>query len=112
LRLKAAVKLGYDEVPCIIVDDMSDNDIRALRISVNKLAEKADWDDELLKLELDELELAGISLEEIGFEVGEAGELPIEDEKANSPEDFKEVDEGIETNHECPKCGYRWSGGK
>lgn len=71
LRLKAAVKLGYDEVPCIIVDDMSDNDIRALRISVNKLAEKADWDDELLKIELDELELAGISLEEIGFEVGE-----------------------------------------
>jgi ParB-like chromosome segregation protein Spo0J len=112
LRLKAAVKLGYEEVPCIIVDDMSDNDIRALRISVNKLAEKADWDDELLKLELDELELAGISLEEIGFELGEVGELPAEDEEVDSPEDFKEVDEGIETDHECPKCGYRWSGGK
>jgi len=29
-----------------------------------------------------------------------------------SPEDFKEVDENIETEHTCPKCGYQWSGGK
>jgi DnaJ-domain-containing protein 1 len=28
------------------------------------------------------------------------------------PEDFKEVDENIETEHSCPKCGYKWSGGK
>ena len=33
-------------------------------------------------------------------------------EQATSPEDFKEVDENIETEHTCPKCGYAWSGGK
>lgn len=30
-------------------------------------------------------------------------------EEPEPPEDFKEVDEDIETDHECPKCGYRWS---
>jgi hypothetical protein len=29
-----------------------------------------------------------------------------------APDDFKEFDEGIETQHSCPKCGYVWSGGK
>jgi hypothetical protein len=29
-----------------------------------------------------------------------------------APEEFPEVDEGIETEHKCPKCDYRWSGGK
>ena len=29
--------------------------------------------------------------------------------EVEAPEDFKEVDENIETEHECPKCGYRWS---
>ena len=28
------------------------------------------------------------------------------------PDEFPEIDEGIEVDHECPKCGYKWSGGK
>jgi hypothetical protein len=36
-------------------------------------------------------------------------DLPQED--VAPPDDFKEVDENIETEHECPKCGYKWSGG-
>lgn len=35
-----------------------------------------------------------------------------EDTPIQPPEDFPEVDESIETEHECPKCGYVWSGGK
>jgi ParB-like chromosome segregation protein Spo0J len=31
---------------------------------------------------------------------------------ASAPEDFKEYNEDIHTDHECPKCGYSWSGGK
>ena len=38
-----------------------------------------------------------------------AGVIPGED--AQSPEDFNAFDESIETEHECPKCGYKWSGG-
>ena len=33
-------------------------------------------------------------------------------EAPEAPEDFKEVGEDIETEHECPKCGYKWSGGE
>jgi rubrerythrin len=29
-----------------------------------------------------------------------------------APDDFKEVDENIPTEHTCPKCGYSWSGGE
>jgi len=41
-----------------------------------------------------------------GLDYGQIGSQP------ESPDDFKEVDESIETKHECPKCGYRWSGGE
>ena len=39
--------------------------------------------------------------------------LMLEGEKSEvvPPDDFKEYDEDIETEHVCPKCGYRWSGG-
>lgn len=54
LRLKAAQKLGMDTVPVVIADDLSDAQIKAFRLSVNKMAELAEWDDELLHLELGE----------------------------------------------------------
>jgi ParB-like chromosome segregation protein Spo0J len=44
LRLKAAKKLGLTEVPVVLADDMSEAQIKAFRLSVNKVAELADWD--------------------------------------------------------------------
>ena len=32
-------------------------------------------------------------------------------DEPSAPEDFPEVDENVPTEHQCPKCGYRWSGG-
>lgn len=55
LRLKAAKKLGLETVPVLLCDDMTDAQIKAFRISVNRVADLAEWDDELLKIELDEL---------------------------------------------------------
>ena len=37
-------------------------------------------------------------------------EAEQEAEEVAPPDDFKEYDEDIETEHVCPKCGYRWSG--
>ena len=45
LRLKAAKKLGLTEVPVVLADDMTDLQIKAFRLSVNKMAELAEWDD-------------------------------------------------------------------
>ena len=50
-RLKAAEKLGLKEVPCIIADDLTDEQIKKFRIADNKTGEVAFWDNELLKEE-------------------------------------------------------------
>lgn len=54
-RYKAAKKLGFDEVPCIIADDLTDEQIKAFRLADNKVAEKAEWDFNLLPAELEDL---------------------------------------------------------
>lgn len=54
-RWKAAKKLGISDVPCIIADDLSDEQIKAFRLADNKVAEKAEWDMDLLSFELDDL---------------------------------------------------------
>lgn len=54
-RFKAAKKLGLKEVPCIVADDLTDEQIKAFRLADNKVAEKAEWDFGLLSEELDDL---------------------------------------------------------
>ena len=75
LRLKAAKKLNLTEVPVILADDLTDTQIKAFRLSVNKVAELADWDDDLLKLELQELDDLGFDLSLTGFDQDEIDDL-------------------------------------
>lgn len=71
IRLEAARQLDALEVPCIVVDDLSDVDVRRLRLSLNKLQETGQWDDDVLRLEIAELiEITG-DYEIPGFEVPE-----------------------------------------
>lgn len=51
-RLKAAKQLGMDKVPCIVADDLTEEQIRAFRLVDNKVSELADWDYEKLEEEL------------------------------------------------------------
>lgn len=67
-RLKAAKKLGIEEVPCIIADDLTDAQIKAFRIADNKVSEYAEWNEELLKIELEELVDLEFDLINTGFE--------------------------------------------
>lgn len=55
-RLKAAKKLGLKQVPCIVAEGLTDAEIKAYRIADNKVAELAEWDDDLLQGELEQLE--------------------------------------------------------
>ena len=84
LRIKAAQKLGMDAVPVILADDMTDTQIKAFRISVNRMAELAEWDDELLKLELEDLETDGFDLELTGFDLAELNTI-FGEEPQNEP---------------------------
>jgi ParB-like chromosome segregation protein Spo0J len=68
LRLKAAKKLGLETVPVMLADDLTDAQIKAFRISVNRMADLAEWDNELLALELGELGELGFDLELTGFD--------------------------------------------
>lgn len=52
-RYKAAKSLGMDTVPCIVADDLTDEQIKAFRLADNKVAEKADWDFNVLSAELE-----------------------------------------------------------
>lgn len=67
LRLKAARMLGLKEVPVILADEWTKEQVKAFRIAVNKSAEWADWDEEYLKLELEELRDMNFDLNLTGF---------------------------------------------
>lgn len=51
-RLKAAQKLGLEEVPVIVADDLTEEQIKAFRLADNKVSELADWDFSKLEEEL------------------------------------------------------------
>ena len=68
LRLKAAIKLGMTTIPVINADDMTDAQIKAFRISVNRMAELAEWDMDMLKLELEDLKEMDFDLELTGLD--------------------------------------------
>src|SRR5262245_8793461 len=54
-RMKAAKKLGIKKVPVVVASDLSPAQVQAFRLLDNRVAQKAEWDAELLKLELDEI---------------------------------------------------------
>jgi len=85
LRLKAAAKLGLTEVPVILADDMTETQIKAFRLSVNKVSEFAEWDVDLLKLEFEDLDAAGFDLTLTGFDLGEIAALDMLAEAGNLP---------------------------
>lgn len=80
-RLKAALQLGIQTVPCLIADDLTEEQIKAFRLADNKTAELADWDFSLLNLELEELSKLDLdfSLVDFGFDIGTAEEIKEDD---------------------------------
>ena len=86
-RLKAAKLLGYDEVPCIRADDLSDEEIKLFRIADNRVSEFATWDYEKLDLELEELAELNVDMSEFGFDFSTFLDEELEDPLADDPED-------------------------
>lgn len=84
-RILGAKKLGMKEVPCLFIEDLTEEQKRAYIIADNRLAEDAGWDKELLKIELEDLKnmnfditLTGFELEDFDFSMDETE--VIEDE--------------------------------
>src|SRR5438876_9067942 len=75
LRLKAAHKLGITEVPVILCDAWTPAQVKAFRLMVNRSVTWADWDEEMLALELQEIQEADFDLSLTGFEDEELARL-------------------------------------
>src|SRR6266851_4854021 len=71
LRLKAALKLGIREIPVILCDEWSPAQVKAFRLLVNRSVTWAEWDEELLKLELLDLKGLDFDLTLTGFDARE-----------------------------------------
>jgi DNA modification methylase len=87
LRLKAARKLRITEVPVILCDEWTPAQVKAFRLLVNRSVAWADWDEELLALELQELNEADFDLSLTGFDPKEIDDLlltPKDDDQANA----------------------------
>lgn len=96
-RLKASQKLGLKKVPVIVADDLTDEQVNALRLVDNKTGELADWDFEKLQKELEGL---NIDMTEFGFENIE--EPNLDDFFGEAPEKEKEP-----KKVQCPHC-HEW----
>lgn len=83
-RYLAAKQLQLDEVPCIIADDLTDEQIKAFRLADNKVSEFSEWDVDLLAEELDAL--LDLDMAEYGFDDDFRGEDDYEEPKTNERE--------------------------
>jgi hypothetical protein len=79
IRVEAVRLLGLDSVPCIRMAHLSKVEQRLLRMAVNRLAEKGEWDLDELKIEIEELILAGAPIEISGFSLDEIDQIVIGD---------------------------------
>lgn len=100
-RLMAAQQLGLDTVPVIVLHHLTEAQRRALVIADNKIAENAGWNDELLKLELEELGDLGFDLDVIGFSDEELDELLGNDEQSgeSDEDEIPEVEDEPVSRH-------------
>jgi site-specific DNA-methyltransferase (adenine-specific) len=87
-RYKAAKLLNITEIPCIIADDLSDEQVKAFRLIDNKAAELASWDIDLLNLELENIK--DIDMELFDFQISNILDNVVDDEyEVELPEDPK-----------------------
>jgi len=96
-RYLAAQMLGLEEVPCIIADDLTPEQVKAFRLADNKTAEKASWDFEKLSEELNDiLDLdLNFNLTDFGFGEFELDVLTNDYEPDGFPEEETEGFEGV-----------------
>ena len=103
-RYEAAKKLGMTSVPYIELNHLSDLDIRKYRLADNRVSDESEWDKNLLRTELAELELnskldaewfnnIGFSQEEIAKAL--AGTM-------------QDNEQSVTKKNECPSCGHTW----
>lgn len=106
-RYKAAKKLKIKSVPCVIADDLSEEEVKAYRLADNKTAEKSKWDFTKLYEEIPGLDM---DLDQFGFNFAEPDEPKERAQNIGESEelDLSEFDDESFDNV-CPCCGFRFN---
>ena len=111
-RVAAAKRLGIDEVPTILLETMSEVEIRAYVIADNRLAELADWDDEILAIELQALVELDFDVEVTGFETAEIDLLIDGLDAAGAIDDGDRIPEVDPSASRVTQAGDLWRLGR
>ena len=108
-RIKAAMKLGMKKIPCIVADNLTDEQVKAFRLVDNQTAAIAEWDFDALENELNSI--MDLDMDDFGFD------LLLDDDPAK--EKKQKLDQGGEISTEdyadekfectCPKCGFKFN---
>ncbi|MDQ3653670.1 MAG: hypothetical protein M3457_01145 [Chloroflexota bacterium] len=111
--IEAAAQIGIDRVQIVDADGetiiavrrsgLTDEQKRRLALADNRAAELAEWDTEVLAA----MVAAGTDMR--GMWSDDELAALMQDEPA-APDAFTAYDDDLATDHQCPKCGYEWSG--
>lgn len=87
-RYKASKELELQEVPCIVADDLTEEQIKAFRIADNKVSEIAEWDNDILAIEMEDI--SEFDMSDFGFIDNQEIE-PINDEEIENTQRIENV---------------------
>ena len=104
-RIKACEKLGIETVPCVVADDLTDEQIKAFRIADNSTAQIAEWDLEKLQAELENIDM---DMVQFGLQE-QIAEIEKEFQKEVQEDEVPEVDE---ENEPITQLGDIWQLGE
>ena len=108
-RVMAAQKLGLDTLPCVEAGHLTEAQKRAYIIADNRMALDAGWDNDLLKIELQDLDGEGFDLSLTGFDIEELTQLFDEPNfEPGTEDDQGKLDELAPKMVTCPHCAAEW----
>jgi len=91
-RYKAALKLGYTEIPVVVADDLTDAQAKAYRLADNKMAEFSEWDLSLIAEELADLSQYDFDMSQFGFDEFHA---EIQEDNFDVDTAYQEIEEPV-----------------
>ena len=100
-RKEAAVRLGLKEIPCITVDSLTDEQVKAFRLVDNKTAEFASWDFEKLEEELSNI----INIDLSAYKFPDLRDIELDVSDADFLQDTEIVKNSKAKTATCPSCG-------
>lgn len=106
-RYKASIKLGLKEIPCIVADDLTPEQIKAYRLADNKVSEKSEWDFDLLDSELEDI--LNFNMEDFGFEFMTEDEPDeVEEDDFDADKELKDIEEPTVKRGQVWKLGNHY----